>query len=54
MSETTVETQEKALGPRLMLEVLVERLHTSSFEARESALTLRRFGVHGAFLKLLC
>ena len=27
---------------------------TSSVKARESALILRQFGVHGAFLELLC
>ena len=28
--------------------------HTSSVETRQSALILRRFGVHGAFLEWLC
>ena len=32
----------------------MESWHTSSVEARESALILRRFVVHGAFLELLC
>ena len=36
------------------LEVLVERWLTSSVEARKSALILRRYGVHGAFLEFLC
>ena len=32
----------------------MESWHTYSVEARESALILRRFVVHGAFLELLC
>ena len=32
----------------------MESWHTSSFEARESALISRRFGLHGTFLELLC
>ena len=36
------------------LEVLVESWHTSSVEARESALILKCYGGQGAFLELLC
>ena len=36
------------------LEVIVKNWHTSSVEARESSLTMRQYGVHGAFLKVLC
>ena len=36
------------------LVVLVESWLTSSVEAKESALILRRYGVHGTFLELLC
>ena len=32
----------------------MEIWHTASVETRQSALISRRFGVHGAFLKLLC
>ena len=35
------------------LEVIVESWFTSSVEDRESALIVRRYGVHGAFLDLL-
>ena len=40
-------------GGKTALEVLVEIWLTSSVKDRESALILRRYGVHGAFLQLL-
>ena len=39
---------------KLPFAVLVENWHTSSVEARESALILSQYGVHRAFLNLLC